>query len=74
MYTIITHDNPRMLIYHGYPPFRNLETCRDPDAVDGYIDSCDQGGDSPLHPHGLTIAGQNHYNSIDDDLQKELDL
>lgn len=54
--------------------WRDLKASRDPDTIHGDVDSCNCRSDSILQKLNSTNIGVNDSNSINNNLQKELDL
>ena len=51
-----------------------LQASGDPEAVNGDIDQCDQGGDAPFDVRHLLLVNDQDGDSVDDDLEEELGL
>lgn len=52
----------------------DLQSCREPNTVDGDINSEDKGCGPPLDPKELSLVGDKDGESIDDDLKEALNL
>ena len=73
-YEIYTFLNAIPYLVHMFVFGGNLESCRDPDAIYGDVDSCDKNSYPYLEPHGFLAVREENRNSVDNDLEQKLDL